>query len=140
MPHFFVHRTKKDIINGVIWHFNSYLRNWKASDTYPSITNRDGIYLNAFREKLFLEKFGILPEEVVKIFDELTTLHIGKSVEEINKLTDKMADNNVRAARNKPLQSENYLTDEEVKIITEYHKYLFANPASINEKPFEMDL
>lgn len=136
--HHIVFNTKKEIIENVIRKYNFYIAEWKRKDYWPATEDRDNIYLTAFREMLTLQTYGMWPLQAAEAFDELTKLHIGKSREEIKILTDKLADYNVRHLRNKH-NVPHPLTEEELKAVTEYHKYLFANTTK-NEKPFSLDL
>lgn len=123
---------QEDTVKSIVFHFNNYVKKWERPDF-----TRDELYMEAFRERLTLEKYGIFPEEAAKAFDELTKLHLGYSVDEINKLTDKMADNNVRSKKSQKLKDENFLSEAELKAVTEYHKYLFSGLPKKNPKPFK---
>lgn len=127
-----VFKTKKEIIEHVIRKYELYIDEWKRKDFYPAILDRDNIYLKAFREMITLQTYGIWPLKAAEIFNDLTKLHIGKNCEEIHKLTEKYAYFTNR-------ENAEPLTDEELKAVTEYHKYLFADFTK-NENPFSLDL
>ena len=125
----FVHRTKGDVVKNIVKVFA-----FRKAEYLRDVFSRDNIYLGMFSDKLFLERYGMLPDGVVKIFGEVTLLHLGKTVEQIEELTQKMATNNVLRFKNQELKY--VLSKEELDVVTEYHKYLFANHFK-NEEPFK---
>lgn len=121
---------KAQIIKSINFSFQKYKRQWEAS-----FYKKDVIYMTMFNEMLFCETHGIYPPQAEKIFNELTKLHFGYTVEEINDLTQKLAENNIREAHNMP--KINIITEQEMYAIVEYHKYLFADIPTKNEHPFK---
>jgi DNA polymerase I-like protein with 3'-5' exonuclease and polymerase domains len=131
-----VFKTKKEIVKNIITKFRFHIHMWNSKNFWPASLERETIYLKAFQERLTLMSYGMWPLEAAEAFDELTKLHIGKSVDEIKELTEKLAEYNVRYKRHNS-NVPNPLTEEELKAVTEYHKYLFARTTK-NENPFEL--
>ena len=136
--HHIVYRNKKEIVDNIIRKFRFHVHMWNSKNYWPASLERETIYLKAFQEMLTLQSYGMWPLEAAEAFDALTKLHIGKSVDEIKELSNKLAEYNVRYKRNKT-SAPNPLSDEELKAVTEYHKYLFARTTK-NEHPFDIEL
>ncbi len=124
--------TYEEIVSNINRRFG-----FKVACYKTTIYGKKELYLEIFREKLFCEKFCILTEEVKNLFNEVTILHCGASVDEIHNWVNKMARNNIDRLKNKEIKDE--LTEEQRKSVIEYHKYLFTD-TKINENPFDMDV
>ena len=124
-------KSKKVIEDTITRKFNFYLVEWRAR--HLTTADKDKIYLKAFQEMLTLQAYALWPLGAAKAFSELTKLHIGKTSDEIEALSMKLARYNVMIK--KGVEIAQPLTEEELVAVTEYHKYLFATTTK-NETPF----
>jgi hypothetical protein len=131
----FIYGTKREIVNGVNQRFKRKVDEWKK-EYMPG--RREDIYVEVFQWHLFCETFGIYTSEASEYFNELTVLHIGASVDDINNWSQKLATNNVMRFKDKVVNVEDELTKEQMEIVTKYYKHLFAKVV-INEDPFKKD-
>lgn len=115
--------------------FESGLRDLQM--TYTPQAERERIYLKSFDTKLMLERFGMLSQTVVDLFNEMTILVIGTDVDAIHELSGMLAENNMRKQAGEPVERE--LTPYELAVVTHYHQYLFAKRVK-NPTPFSHDI
>jgi hypothetical protein len=92
------------------------------------------VYLKAMSVKKTFDKFWMISPEMDAAFDKLTIRHIGLPYEELSKLIDQFAYNNVCEKSGIEIRYE--LTIEQISIITEWFKYDHALPSQKNENPF----
>ena len=124
-------KSKKVIEDTITRKFNFYLVEWRAR--YLTTDDKDKLYLKAFQEMLTLQEYALWPLGAAESFSELTKLHIGKTSDEIEALSMKLAKYNVMIKNG--IEFGESLTEEELVAVTEYHKYLFATTIKI-ENPF----
>lgn len=119
----------KDLVHGIIWKYEHYVKTYK-DDPF----NRENIYVRAFTEYLVLSGYGIFPKKAAIALDELVKLHLGYTMDEINQLTQRVAQNNINSITKTGTTEP--LSEGELKAVTEYHKVLFGDYVK-NEEPFK---
>jgi hypothetical protein len=125
---------KKDIVRGIVSRFQDYLLEWKKE---PS--TREKVYMRATADRIILEKYGVFPARAAMFYNMMTVHHLGKTVEEIENITNKFASNNVIIAKlRKEDQKFQEIPEEDMKIITEYHSYTFAGLPERVKNPFNV--
>ena len=89
---------------------------------------RDDVYLESFHTRLMMERFGLLSQEVIDLFNEMTVYHLGRSMNEFTELSNILARNGAAEAHGLPLPLRP-LTEKEREDITRYQSFLYGRVA-----------
>ncbi|MBP7119222.1 hypothetical protein KBA63_03985 [Candidatus Woesebacteria bacterium] len=84
--------SHKDIVSGINWKFNHYVDEYKRP-----YSDKEAIYIRAFRHYLVLSEYGIFPEKASVSLNALAKLHLGYNLDEIHEFTLTVGRNNVHS-------------------------------------------
>ena len=99
--------------------FTQYLESYRQE-----WSDKERIFINAFREYLVLSRFSCFPEDAMPIFSALCKLHFGYYHKEIQELVYRQAVNHCANFIGK--DGIEPLTDDELKAVNEYNSILFG--------------
>jgi hypothetical protein len=117
----------KDAIKGINQKFEYYL------SQYKQLLKEEGVYVKAFNHYMVLIEHGVMPDNAAKFFNEMTKLHFGYDLSEIQEIAYKKAIANTRE-----IQGLDYeiLSDNEAKALERYHEILFGDYVKKTKQTF----